>query len=155
MAATFLTPKWLAGRLIALAVFEAKKTLYGTSVADGLKKATAFFKLDADTRLAVEGTSSGGIEKNITINKMFVNTGRLPGISHKNNTNFSNSMLGGCAVPVLLHRHRLRQIPRLVDIRAARQRRVIRQQLKRHDVEDGRQQTVVLRQPDNMHALAG
>lgn len=36
----------------------------------------------------------------------------------------------------LLHRHRLRQIPRLVHIRPARQRRVVRQQLQRHDMQD-------------------
>ena len=36
----------------------------------------------------------------------------------------------------LFHRHRLRQITRLVHIRPTRQRRVIRQQLQRSHVED-------------------
>ena len=39
--------------------------------------------------------------------------------------------------PPLLHRHTLRQIPRLVYIGAACASRVIRQQLQRHDVQDG------------------
>lgn len=36
-----------------------------------------------------------------------------------------------------LHRHALCQIPRLVHIRPPCTRRVIRQQLQRHDVQDG------------------
>lgn len=35
-----------------------------------------------------------------------------------------------------LHRNRLSQIPRLIHIRPARQRRVIRQQLQRHHVQN-------------------
>jgi len=49
-----------------------------------------------------------------------------------------------------LHRDTLRQIPRLIHIRPPRTRRVIRQQLQRDDVQDGRENAVMLRHADHM-----
>lgn len=40
------------------------------------------------------------------------------------------------AAALLLHRHRLRQIPRLVHVRPPRHRGVVRQQLQGHDMQD-------------------
>lgn len=48
-----------------------------------------------------------------------------------------------------LHRHRLRQIPRLIDVRALQHRNVVRQQLQRHRVHDRRDQTIGMRHPDH------
>ena len=45
----------------------------------------------------------------------------------------------GFALPIpSLHRHTLRQIPRLIHIRPSRTSRVISQQLKRHDMKNRR-----------------
>jgi hypothetical protein len=41
-----------------LAVFEVKKNLYGSALADGMKKMAAVFQLDADARRATGGTSA-------------------------------------------------------------------------------------------------
>ncbi len=54
-----------------------------------------------------------------------------------------------------LHRHRFRQIARLVHVRALGASRVIRQQLQRHHVQDGAQRAVVLRHADHMDAGLG
>jgi hypothetical protein len=54
-----------------------------------------------------------------------------------------------------LHRHRFRQIARLVHVRALGARRVIRQQLQRHHVQDGAQRAIVLRHADHMDAGLG
>lgn len=55
---------------------------------------------------------------------------------------------------VLLHRHRLGQIAWLVDVRAARQGRVVGQQLQGADVQDRRQVAIVLGQADDVQAFA-
>ncbi|CAN5464332.1 hypothetical protein BH09PSE5_BH09PSE5_22690 [soil metagenome] len=52
------------------------------------------------------------------------------------NGQVGNGALAGQRAAPSLHRHTLRQIPRLVHIRPARYCRVIRQQLQRHHVQD-------------------
>ena len=54
----------------------------------------------------------------------------------------------------LLHRHALGQIPRLVHVGATRRRGVIREQLQRYDVQDGREHAVVFGQSNHMQSLA-
>src|SRR5262249_48602217 len=53
-----------------------------------------------------------------------------------------------------LHRHRLRQIPRLVDVGAAYHGRVICKKLQRNRMQDRRQMSRMLRQADHMYAFA-
>ena len=55
--------------------------------------------------------------------------------------------------PGLLDGHRLGQVPRLVHVGTADQRRVIGQQLQRHHVQDRAERAAVLGQPDDVHAL--
>jgi len=53
---------------------------------------------------------------------------------------FQNSPCVGCAITpaCLFNRDRLREIARLVDVVAARERRVVREKLQRHDVQNRR-----------------
>ena len=55
----------------------------------------------------------------------------------------------------LLNSNAFRQIPRLVHIRPPRRRRVIREQLQRHNVQYRREHAVVFRQANHVQTFAG
>ena len=54
----------------------------------------------------------------------------------------------------LLHRNRFGQIPRLIHVSPPRGRRVIREQLQWHDVQDRRQHAIVFGQANHVQAFA-
>lgn len=58
-----------------LAVFEVKKNLYGSALADGMKKMAAVFQLDADARRATGGTSATLVS---AVKSFARTTGRYP-----------------------------------------------------------------------------
>ncbi len=65
-----------------------------------------------------------------------------------------DELLFPVVAPTSLHRHTLRQIPRLIHIRTLHQRGVVAEQLQGDDVEDGGEHAVVFWQVQDVHAFA-